>query len=162
MGVKGRHVVANYLKLEGTGGTKAYERLTMGFSELNESFSPVVSSKRYIHQKAATSNISSYEWQSDFTADVIESEAAIQAIKKIAEQELVGDDCIFDYCIVDTEAPGATDGTYKARERQVVVVIDELNDEDGELQFTGSFRGVTDWTQGEFNPTTKTFTPATV
>ena len=161
MGVKARHVVANYLKIAGSEGTKAYERLTMGFSELNESFSPVVSSKRYIHQKAATSNITSYEWQSDFTADVIESEAAIKAIQKIAQEELVGEDCLFDYCIVDTEAAGTTDGTYQARERKVAIVVDELNDEDGELQFTGSFRGVTDWVKGEFNPTTKTFTEAT-
>ena len=160
MGVKSRHVVANYLKIKGDNSPTddAYERLTMGFSELNESFSPVVTSKRYIHQKSATSNITSYEWESAFTADVIESEKAIQTIKKIAEQELVGEDCIFDYCIVDTEAPGTSDGTYKARERKVAIMVEELNDEDGELQFTGTFKGVTDWTQGEFNQSTKTFT----
>lgn len=155
MAVKGRHVVANYLKL-----TDGYERLTMGFSELNESFSPVVSSKKYIHQKTASSNITGYEWESSFTADVIESEKAIKEIQKIAEQELVGDDCLFDYCIVDLETPsGATDGQFKARQRKIAIVVEELNDEDGELQFSGSFKGVTDWTQGEFDPATKTFTP---
>lgn len=160
MGVKSRHVVANYLKIKGDNSPTddAYERLTMGFSELNESFSPVTTSKRYIHQKSSTTNITSYEWESAFTADVIESEKAIAAIKKIAEQELVGEDCIFDYCIVDTEAPGTSDGTYKARERKVAIMVEELNDEDGELQFTGTFKGVTDWTQGEFNQSTKTFT----
>ena len=57
MAIRQRHVVANYLKIN-TGEKEEYVRLTMGFSELNESFSPVVSSKRYIHQKSATSSIS--------------------------------------------------------------------------------------------------------
>lgn len=157
MAIRQRHVVANYLKLN-TGEKEEYVRLTMGFSELNESFSPVVSSKRYIHQKSATSSISGYEWESAFTADDIKDEKAIEVIKKIAKEELVGEDCEYLYCVVDTDEPGTTDGTFYARQRKVGIVVDEFSDEDGNLQLSGKFVAVTDWEIGEFNQTTKTFT----
>ena len=134
MGIRQRHVVANYLKIKGSGETEEYTRLSMGFSELNESFSPVVSSKRYIHQKSATSSVSGYEWESSFTADDIKSEAAIEVIKKIAKEELVGEDCEYMYCIVDTDEAGKTDGSFYARERKVTIAVDEFSDEDGNLQ----------------------------
>ena len=158
MGIRQRHVVANYLKIKGSSGPEEYTRLSMGFSELNESFSPVVSSKRYIHQKSATSSVSGYEWESAFTADDIESEAAIEVIKKIAKEELVGEDCEYMYCVVDTDKPGKTDGSFYARERKVAIAVDEFSDEDGNLQLSGKFVAVTDWEIGEFNQSTKTFT----
>ena len=158
MGSRQRHVVANYLKIKGSDGTEEYTRLSMGFSELNESFSPVVSSKRYIHQKSATSSVSGYEWESAFTADDIKNEAAIEVIKKIAKEELVGEDCEYMYCIVDTDEAGKTDGSFYARERKVTIAVDEFSDEDGNLQLSGKFVAVTDWEVGEFNQTTKTFT----
>ena len=158
MGIRQRHAVANYLKIKVSGGTEEYTRLSMGFSELNENFSPVVSSKRYIHQKSATSSVSGYEWESAFTADDIESEAAIEVIKKIAKEELVGEDCEYMYCVVDTDKPGKTDGSFYARERKVAIAVDEFSDEDGNLQLSGKFVAVTDWEIGEFNQTTKTFT----
>ena len=157
MAIRQRHVVANYLKLN-TGEKEEYVRLTMGFSELNESFSPVVSSKRYIHQKSATSSISGYEWESAFTADDIKDEKVIEIIKSIAKEEKLGEDCEFMYCVVDTDEPGKTDGTFYARQRKVGIVVDEFSDEDGNLQLSGKFVAVTDWEIGEFNQSTKTFT----
>lgn len=157
-GIRKRHVVANYLKIKGSGETEEYTRLSMGFSELNESFNPVVSSKKYIHQKSATNSVSGYEWESAFTADDIDSEAAIEVIKKIAKEELVGEDCEYMYCVVDTDKPGTSDGSFYARERKVAIVVDEFTDEDGDIQLSGKFSAVTDWKIGEFNQATKTFT----
>lgn len=159
MAIRQRHIVANYLKIN-TGEKEEYVRLTMGFSELNESYSPVVTSKRYIHQKSATSSISGYEWESAFTADDIKDEKVIEIIKSIAKEEKLGEDCEFMYCVVDTDEAGATDGTYYARQRKVGVVVDELGEEDGNLQITGKFVGVTDWEIGTFELATKTFTAA--
>ena len=62
------------------------------------------------------------------------------------------------YCVVDTDKPGKTDGSFYARERKVAIAVDEFSDEDGNLQLSGKFVAVTDWEIGEFNQSTKTFT----
>ena len=152
--IKHRSAIANYLKIK-----DKYVRLTVGFSEFNEDFSAQTSSKRYIHQKGATTNIVGYEWSSSFSTDLIETEEPVKVIQNIAEKELVGEDCIYDYLIVDLDSFDKSSSTYlKARERKVAIVVDSLEDNDGEMVYSGSFNSVTDWKEGSFNPTSTEFT----
>jgi hypothetical protein len=152
MAIRKRKTVANYLKVNG-----AYELLGSGFTELNESFSPQTSSKRYINQASATQSISGYEWSTSFNADQIVSNVAIEYIRSIAELLKTGADTETEYVIVDLDKATGVEGEYYARKINVAIAVDSTDDNDGELGNSGNFLGQSDPVEGIFNVTTKTF-----
>ena len=48
---------------------------------------------------------------------------------------------------------------FEAKQRRVAVEVAEFSDNDGEIQGSGNLLGKTDWINGTFDTTTKTFTP---
>lgn len=152
MAVRKRKMQANYLKIK-----DAFELLGTGFTELNESPSAQTSSKRYINQASASQSVTGYEWASEFTADQIVSEVAIEYIRKIGEIQLTGADTETDYLIVDLDKPAQTAG-FRARKIKVAIAVDSFEDNDGELGVTGSFLGISDPIEGTFDTSTKEFT----
>ncbi len=85
MAVRKRKIQANYLEV-----ASVFELLGTGFTELNESPSAQTTSKRYINQSSASQSITGYEWTSDYTADQINSEKAIEYIREIGEMQKRG------------------------------------------------------------------------
>lgn len=152
MAVRKRKMQANYLKIK-----DAFELLGTGFTELNESPSAQTSSKRYINQASASQSVTGYEWASEFTADQIVSEKAIEFIRNIGEMQLTGADTETDYLIVDLDKPAQTAG-FRARKIKVATAVDSFEDNDGELGVTGSFLGISDPIEGTFDTSTKEFT----
>lgn len=159
MAVRKRKIQANYLEVAG-----AFELLGTGFTELNESPSAQTTSKRYINQSSASQSITGYEWTSDYTADQINSEKAIEYIREIGEMQ-TGPDTEADYLIVDLDKPASTEGSYRARKIKVAISVDSFEDNDGDLGVTGSFLGISDPILGTFDTSTKefveSFTPKT-
>ncbi|WP_251861044.1 hypothetical protein [Clostridium sp. Marseille-Q2269] len=153
MAVRKRKIQANYLEVTGE-----FELLGAGFTELNESPSAQTTSKRYINQSSASQSITGYEWGSEFTADQINSEKAIEYIREIGEMQKTGPDTETDYLIVDLDKPGTTEGSYRARKIKVAVSVDSFEDNDGDLGISGSFLGISDPMLGTFDIKTKTFT----
>ncbi|MBY6756426.1 hypothetical protein HYH82_03720 [Clostridium botulinum] len=153
MAVRKRKIQANYLEVLGT-----FELLGTGFTELNESPSAQTTSKRYINQSSASQSIIGYEWTSDYTADQINSEKAIEYIREIGEMQKTGPDTEADYLIVDLDKPASTEGSYRARKIKVAISVDSFEDNDGDLGVTGSFLGISDPILGTFDTTTKKFT----
>lgn len=153
MSVRKRKIQANYLEVSAT-----FELLGTGFTELNESPSAQTTSKRYINQSSASQSITGYEWASEFTADQINSEKAIEYIREIGEMQKTGPDTEADYLIVDLDKPAATEGSYRARKIKVAISVDSFEDNDGDLGVTGSFLGISDPVEGTFDTTTKKFT----
>ncbi|WP_346905960.1 hypothetical protein [Clostridium sp.] len=156
MSVRKRKIQANYLEIE-----KDVELLGAGFTELNESPSAQTTSKRYINQSSASQSITGYEWTSAFTADQITSEKAIEYIREIGEMQKTGPATETNYFIVDLDKQGATTGTFRARKIRVAIAVDSFEDNDGELGISGSFLGISDPIEGEFDTTTKKFTEKT-
>ncbi len=152
MGVRKRLIQANYLKV-----ADAFEVLTTGFTELNESPSAQTTSKRYINQSSASQSVTGYEWSTSFNADQIVSEVAIEYIRDIGEMQKTGADTETEYIIVDLDKPAQTAG-YRARKFMVAIAVDSFEDNDGELGITGSILGISDPVLGTFDTTTKTFT----
>lgn len=152
MAVRKRKIQANYLEVAST-----FELLGTGFTELNESPSAQTTSKRYINQSSASQSITGYEWASEFTADQINSEKAIEYIREIGEMQKLGADTETNYIIVDLDKPAATTG-FRARKIKVAISVDSFEDEDGDLGISGSFLGISDPILGTFDTTTKEFT----
>ena len=92
MAVRARRIQANYLKV----GSK-FEFLGTGFQTLDEKPSPKTTSKRYVNDASASQSITSYEWSSDFEADQIQSNKAIEYIVNIGEMCKTGADAETEY-----------------------------------------------------------------
>lgn len=153
MAVRKRKIQANYLEV-----SAAFELLGTGFTELNESPSAQTTSKRYINQSSASQSITGYEWVTEFTADQIVSEKAIEYIREIGEMQKLGADTETNYIIVDLDKPATQEECYRARKIKVAISVDSFEDNDGDLGISGSFLGISDPVLGTFDTTTKEFT----
>lgn len=160
-GVVGRHMWADYIDVSGGSDSPQYELMGTGFTQLDSSPSAQTTSKRYVNQKSATQSIGSYEWTAPLEFDLIRSEAAVEFIADIGENEKTGGDAEALYVKVYMEKPVASKAnTFEAKQRRVAVEIAEFSDNEGEIQGSGNLLGKTDWVNGEFNTKTKAFTPA--
>ena len=164
MGIRQRRIQANYLKV----GAK-FEFLGTGFTDITEKPSPKTTSKRYINDASSSQSITSYEWSSDFEADQIQSDKAIEYIVSIGEMCKTGADAETEYLIVDLDKEAKTTG-YRARKFKIAIQVDEFSNNDGELQCKGSFLGLGDPVEGTVTIAegtkevtfTEGFTPKTV
>lgn len=137
-----------------------YELLGFGVTQLDNSPSAQTTSKRYVNQKSATQSIGSYEWTAPLEFDLIRSEKAIQFIADIGENEKTGADAETLYVKVYLNKPIPEQANkFEAKQRRVAVEVAEFSDNDGEIQGSGNLLGKTDWINGTFDTTTKTFTP---
>ena len=152
MGIRKRNKQANYLKVG-----ENFEFLGTSFTNATEKPSPQTTSKRYIGDSASTQSIVSYEWSTDFEADQISSDKAVEFIRNIGEMQLTGADSETEYLIVDMDVEGNTEGTYRARKLTVAIQVDEFPDNDGEFGVSGSFLGKGDPVLGTFTKETKAF-----
>lgn len=141
MAVRQRRIQANYLKVK-----DKFAFLGAGFETLDEKPSPKTSSKRYINDASSSQSITSYEWSSEFTADQIESDEAIEYIVNIGEMCKTGSECETEYLIVDLDKKNATG--YRARKFNVAIKVESFENKDGELQCKGSFLGKGDPIEG--------------
>ena len=142
MAIKKRHRVANYIKINGK-----YEVMGVGFEGLNETFSPIITSTRYICDKSKSQSISGYEWSSDFEAKQIINNKVVDYILDIAKYLKVGADAESEYLIIDLDKE-AKDGGYNARKINVAIAVDSFSDTDGEMGFSGSLKGIGDMEEG--------------
>ena len=152
MGIRKRKVQANYLKVK-----DAFELLSTGFTELNESPSAQTTSKRYINQSSSIQSVTSYEWGTSFNTDQINSEKAIEYIRDIGEMQKTGADTETEYLIVDLDKPGTAEGSFRARKFKIAIAVDSFDDNDGELGISGNFLGQSDPVEGTFTVATKEF-----
>lgn len=154
MGVRKKREQLYYLEVNGS-----YEQMGTGFTDLNEAPSAQTTSKQYINEASATQSVTSYEWSADFTADQIMNIKVIEHIINIGEMQLTGADVETNIVIMDSDksASGGT-GAYRARKINVAISVDSFDNNDGELQVTGTFLGQGDTVEGTFDLKTKAFT----
>lgn len=153
MAITGRHQEVVYYKV-----SDEYKLMSV-FTEHNESFGAQTSSKKYTVNKSATRDITGYEWEMGYTGDMIKDNDVIKDMIDIARELRTGGDCVRRICIVSLDEPvtGQT-GAYYAREMEVTNAVDSFEDNDGEMTVKGTLGAHSDFTQGTFNVSTKTFT----
>ena len=159
--VEQRYQQPDYLDVTGGSGTPQFELLGFGVTQLDNSPSAQTTSKRYVNQKSATQRIGSYEWSAPLEFDLIRSEAALAFIADIGENEKTGADAETLYVKVYLNKPVEEQANqFEAKQRRVAVELADFADNDGEIQGSGNLIVVSDWVNGTFDTSTKTFTPA--
>lgn len=158
-GIEQRCQQPDYIDVSGGGATPQYELLGFGVTQLDNSPAAKKSSKRYVSQKSATQSIGSYEWTAPLEFDLIRSEKAISYIVDIGENEKTGADAETMYVKVYINKPVADKpNVFEAKRRRVAVEVADFSDNDGEIQGSGNLLAVSDWVNGTFDTTSKTFT----
>ncbi len=158
-GVEQRYQQPDYIDVSGGTGSPQYELLGFGVTQLDNSPAAKTSSKRYVNQKSATQSIGSYEWTAPLEFDLIRSEKAISFIADIGENEKTGAEAETLYVKVYMNKPvDSKANTFEAKRRRVAIEVADFSDNDGEIQGSGNLLAVSDWVEGTFDTTTKTFT----
>lgn len=159
MKIRQRPIEADYLNTAPGEETPSYALMGTGFTSLDENPAAQTKTRKYINQASSSGSISGYAWTAAFAADQIPEQAAISFIKNISDHELTGEDAETDYVKVDLDQAIANkDNTFHARKRRVAVEIASNPNNDGELGISGNLLAVSDWEEGEFNTSSKTFT----
>ena len=155
-----RYNIADYLNI-GT-DSEEYAQMGTGFNSLNESPNAQVDTKAYINDKSTSSTTTGYQGQFPFEADMIKDERALMKLYEIGRNQKTGADAEVDYVRVELFEPVASkDNTFKARKFRCSVEISDISGEGAQpLVLSGNLNQVGDMVDGEFNTTTKTFTPA--
>lgn len=156
-----RNKIADYLNL-GT-DTEEYHFMGMGFNTIDESKSPNVDSKTYIHQTTATKTVTGYESSFAFDSDLISDEAVIMDLYDIGVEEKTGAEAERDYVRVELfRAVEGSENTFRARKYRVSVECTDVTGAGGEtVTVKGNLNSTTDVIKGTFNTSTKTFTADT-
>ena len=161
MKIRQRPIEADYLNTAPGEETPSYALMGTGFTSLDENPAAQTKTRTYINQASSSGSISGYAWTAAFAADQIPEQAAISFIKNISDHELTGEDAETDYVKVDLDqAINNKENTFHARKRRVAVEIASNPNNDGELGISGNLLAVSDWEEGEFNTSSKTFTKA--
>lgn len=155
-----RHEIGDYLNV-GTATEEKYALMGAGFTALGESPNAQTTTKKYINEKASTSNVNSYQPQFDFEADQIKEDEAVQFIYGIGRNEKTGAACTTQYVRVELWNPvEGADNTFTARKFNVAVIVSKMDGENDQV-ISGSLNAQGDFIDGTFNTKTRTFTEAT-
>lgn len=80
-------------------------------------------------------------------------------IVDIGENEKTGAEAETLYVKVYMNKPvDSKANTFEAKRRRVAIEVADFSDNDGEIQGSGNLLAVSDWVEGTFDTTTKTFT----
>ena len=156
-----RYRIADYYQLPGIGATPgAFKFMGVGFTTLDENPAAQTDEKIYIHERASTINVISYQTTFPFEADKISSEPVIEDIYDIATRHYTGALATRQYVRMETwrestDVPGA----YAARLFNVSVQVDSIAGPGGEVVVLGgNLNALGDPVIGIFNPETMKFT----
>jgi hypothetical protein len=158
-----RNMIADYLNV-GTSTAPEWVLMGTGFNTLDENPQAQIDTKAYISDRAATSIIKGYQTQFPFDTDLIESEEAVMAIYNVGRNQLQGGMAEFEYVRVEVFqqlSPPQSD-THPARRFRVAVEVSSITGAGAEvIHVAGNLNNVGDFTNGNFNIDTKTFTATT-
>jgi len=161
MDMVSRYEVADFLDV-GTADTETYVLMGTGFNTLDENPNAQKDAKTYIHEKAQTAHIKSYQPVFAFDTDLVKDELAVMKLYEIGRNQETGENAELNYVRVELFRPvGETENTFAARKFRVAVEVASITGEGGgSMKVTGNLNGVGDFVDGTFNTETKAFTPA--
>lgn len=153
-----RYMIGDYLEC-GIGETKTYELMGAGFNTLDETPGAQSDSKTYINDRAASSNVKSYQTVFAFESDMIKSEKAVMELYKVGRNHLTGAEAQKNYVRVDLYDPVAEhENLYRARKFLISVEVADCKGSGGEtIVVSGNLNAVGDPIEGYFDTKTKKF-----
>lgn len=133
-----------------------------GFTNLSDSLGAKEYSRKYIHMQSEISDVIGYAPSKSYSLDVLSGDPVVDDIKYITDNELVGVDTHRDIVTYDEYDVHTTSGQnpvtyYDAYKRTYAVIPDGAADGTEALIITGSFKAVSDKTNGYFIPSTQAF-----
>ena len=142
----------------GTASTPDIELGGYGFTQMDENSNPQESEKQYINQATKTTRVTGFSDEFPITADMLKNEPVIEYFYEIFRDRKRGTEAQVTHYIVETWNETTTN-TYKCRKQVQSIIITGKTGTPGEnMQFTGSLKSVSDFVDGTFNVSTKTFT----
>ena len=150
---------ARYLDVAGYGAsTSNIQLMNVGFSKFDENSNPTEKSTQYIGDKSKTNTVTGYDNQFDIESDRIKNDNVNDYCYDVFINRKTGTDAQTYLYIVDISDSSNTTSC-PARKIRVSTVIGSCTNNPGENKvFSGSLKGVGDFTYGTFNTSTKTFT----
>lgn len=153
-----RNRLADYLKVDDSQET--YILLGSGVNTLDENPAAQTESKIYVCDATQTSYIKSYQTQFSFDTDMLKNQEAIMALYDVGRNHKTGGDAEAYYVRAELFQPiKDKENTFAARRFRVSIEVSGINGSGGEIvKVTGNLNCMGDFTDGEFNTVTKTFT----
>lgn len=140
------------------GAEETYNIIGPGVTELSVSYNPQTSTEQYIHEDAATTELTGYQPNAPVTGHAVNGDPVFDFINKMRQDLPIGSDAHTDVVLVDVFGK-KTGGTYSATKQPVSIQIDSYGGAASDplsIGYTINWRG--SGVQGTFNPETKTFT----
>ena len=137
-----------------------WEQIGEGFTEFSESKNAVSFQRRYIHEITRRTDVTGYAPVIDYEFEVYTDNPVIEALRAIADGELVGEAAKADVLTVDLFDEGETSGVYRAYRRRYSVIPDESGKGTDALVYSGTMKAVGDLETGTFVPSSGVWTPA--
>lgn len=150
---------ARYLDVAGYGASEPnIQLMNVGFSKFDENSNPTEKSTQYIGDKSKTNTVTGYDNQFDIESDRIKNDSVNDYCYDVFINRKTGTDAQTYLYIVDISDSSNTTSC-PARKIRVSTVIESCTNNPGENKvFSGSLKGVGDFTYGTFNTSTKVFT----
>lgn len=142
-------------------GTTSTPNVVLGgvITQLDENSNPTESEKQYITQKTKTTKITGFGDEFPITSDLVKGDEVSEYFYTIFRDRKTGTDAQVIHYIVELWNPTETTNVYKARKQvQTVSISGKVANPGEQITFNGSLKGVSDFVDGTFNTSTKTFT----
>lgn len=153
-----RSLLATFLNVSTTEGTKKYELVGDGVTEQTISYNPQTEEETYIHQDNGNTEVTSYKPTIATPMTAIKGDPVFDYVDELRRKRAVLDDAKTSVCLVYLYET-ASGSAYPAEENECTIQIDDFGGAGGEsakINFTINLNG--DPVKGTFNPSTKTFT----
>lgn len=142
-------------------GTSQTPNVVLGgvITQLDENSNPTESEKQYIHQKTKTTKVTGFGDEFPITSDLVKGDEVSEYFYGIFRDRKTGTNAQVIHYIVELWNPTETANVYKARKQvQTVSISSKVANPGEEITFNGTLKGVSDFVNGTFNISTKTFT----
>ena len=142
-------------------GTSQTPNVVLGgvITQLDENSNPTESEKQYIHQKTKTTKVTGFNDEFPITSDLVKGDEVSEYFYGIFRDRKTGTNAQVIHYIVELWNPTETANVYKARKQVQTVSIGGKTANPGEeISYNGTLKGVSDFVDGTFNTSTKTFT----
>ena len=142
-------------------GTAQTPNVVLGgvITQLDENSNPTESEKQYIHQKTKTTKVTGFGDEFPITSDLVKDDEVSEYFYGIFRDRKTGTDAQVIHYIVELWNPTETANVYKARKQvQTVSISGKVANPGEQITFNGSLKGVSDFVDGTFNTSSKTFT----
>ena len=142
-------------------GTSQTPNVVLGgvITQLDENSNPTESEKQYIHQKTKTTKVTGFNDEFPITSDLVKGDEVSEYFYGIFRDRKTGSNAQVIHYIVELWNPTETANVYKARKQvQTVSISGKTANPGEEISYNGTLKGVSDFVNGTFNTSTKTFT----